>query len=144
SDSCKALTELERSRLVRRDLGRWGGGQTPPGSSLATSEAPYAARLRTWFPTEIRVPFPYPTDEIPAVPTNLCHVSELRARVEERRLVVEGRLSVASLPPGYDVGSHSAQPGAYRRWIVGYVVSADGKVLWMNESAATANDWNQP
>ncbi len=142
SDACRAQDEIERQRLVRQDLGRFAGGHPPDGLSLATSPARYAAPLKEWFKGGIQVPFPYAIEDIPAAPKDLSTVTDVRNELRDSQLVVSGRVSVGRLPKGFHVSEHSPQPGSYRRWVMGYVISPDGKVLWSDEASFVDGDWS--
>ena len=138
---CDTLQELRDKRLVREDVGRFGAASPPQRATLATSGASYAVELRSWFPDEIRVPFPYSTGDIPVSARNLCSASDVQAGASGDSMLVAGRLAVGSLPSGLRAANRSGQPGKYRLLAVGYVVSPDGGVEWAGEVIGSEAVW---
>lgn len=144
SRACDVLDHLDRERLVRPDLGRFGASAAPPGLTLATGSGHLARSLRRHFPVRLTTPFPYAASELPVVAADLCRFANVRVVIEESALVVTGRMSVAALPPTLSIGSRSANPGAYRRWLMGLVVGRDGALLWSAEAASVGHEWSGP
>lgn len=133
---CKALRELREKQLVRRDVGRFGPGTPPRGSTLATSGAAYAVALHRWFPDEIRLPTPYRPQDLPASPRNLCAASGVEVHAAGDSLIVVGRLDIAALPAGLGVPARSDRKGKYELSAAAYVVSAQGRVRWSGRVAS--------
>jgi Sel1 repeat len=133
---CDTLRELDEKQLVRRDIGRFGSGVPPRGSTLATSRAAYAVALRRWFPDEIRLPVPYGSREVPTSPRNLCSPSGVEMHPAGDSLIVVGQLAIAALPAGLSVPSGSARKGKYELSAAAYLVSAEGQVRWSGQVAS--------
>lgn len=143
SRACDALDELERGRLVRPDLGRFGAGSPPRGLTLATGSAAWVTRLRGIFPERLPTPFPYRSADLPVVPSELSRFTDVHVARGGGALSITGRITVAPLPSPLGIGARSPNPGHYRRWLMAFVVARDGRLVWSAEAASVEREWSE-
>ena len=143
SRACDALEELERQRLIRPDLGRFGAGSPPHGLTLATSRSPWVMRLHKIFPEHLATPFPYLAAELPVTPSELSRFTDVRVERDGEALSLTGRLTVAPLAPPLTIGTRAPNPGHYRRWLMGFVVARDGRLVWTAEAASVGPEFSE-